>query len=178
MAYPYTQNPYSTVPLPYYQQPQPQQQVFYPPVAQNQQTSMVTQQPMAGPTTNIIWVDGPEKAESYPVAIGNTVFLVDYDFKTAYKKSTDLTGKPMPTEVYDLVPRNQKEQSAPQIDTSALLTKDEFVKFKQSIEKKIEEIAENESEMVVVPVKKRGRKPQVVIDAEAEVMTNESVSSI
>lgn len=181
MAYPYTQNNFQPIAYPHYTQNQ--QANFYPPqVVQPQQTQLVAQsQPQTTNSpigTNIIWVPNENAVLEFPVAIGNTVILVDYDFKTAYKKSVDLTGKPLPIETYDLTPRNAATavaEVAP-INTDNLITKEEFAEFKNKLKKKLEEMANEDQEMIVVP-KKRGKKQHVeaeIVDANGEVIKDES----
>lgn len=167
MAYPYTTTP---AVYPYYQ---PQQPGFFPPqVVQPQQTQIVSQNVQQTPSTNIIWVQDEKGVSEYPVAVGNTVILIDYDFKTAYKKSTDLTGKPLPIEIFDLIPRTEKKEEEQAKD---YLTKEEFKIYAEKIRKKIEELAD--SEMVVVS-KKKQKKPQILDNGDVEVIDNESVSGI
>ena len=181
MAYQYQQNTFQPIPYPYYSQNQ--QQGFFPPqVVQPQQTQLVPQnQPQANNSpigTNIIWTKDEQSVAEYPVAIGNTVILVDYDFKTVYKKATDLTGKPLPIEIYDLIPRsgtNTISTNAPQLNVDNLITKEEFAEFKTKLKQKLEELSNDDNEMVVV--KKRGRKQRVeaeIVDSNGEVIKDES----
>ena len=148
MAYnPYLQNPYLQNPYsqPFYQQPV---------------------QPTL-PSSNMIWVSGEQQARDYPVAAGNTVIMMDNDNPVAYKKSTDISGKVMPLEIYDLVRRNAPKEEHHQINLDEYLMRKEFddfkVKiddFKNEIDKKINELSEETNqEMMMIPVKKRGRKP-------------------
>ena len=181
MAYPYTQTNFQPIAYPYYTQNQ--QANFYPPqVVQPQQTQLVAQnQPQTTNSpigTNIIWIADEKSAQDYPVAIGNTVILVDYDFKTVYKKATDLTGKPLPIETYDLIPRSGMvvTPETPQFNTENLITKEEFAEFKTKLKQKLEELANDEQEMIVVP-KKRGKKQRVeaeIVDANGEGIKDES----
>lgn len=63
---------------------------------------------------SIIWVQGKAGAEAYPIAPGNKLMLMDSNEPIVYVKSADVTGKPMPLIVYDLVERKEvNEQPAP-----------------------------------------------------------------
>lgn len=71
-----------------YQQSQPQ--ISYQAPSQNQ---------------SIIWVQGEAGAKAYPVAAGQSVLLMDSEDAVLYVKSTDISGRPLPMESYDLVKR-------------------------------------------------------------------------
>lgn len=139
MAYnPYLNNPYLTNPYQFIPQPV--------------QPSL--------PSSNMIWVSGEQQAREYPVAAGNTVIMMDNDNPVAYKKSTDISGKVLPLEIYDLVRRNAPVEETHQINLDEYLMRKEFDDFKSEIDKKLNEISEeNNQEMMMIPVKKRGRKP-------------------
>ena len=61
-------------------------------------------QPMS---SGIIWVQGKSAAQAYPVPAGQTILLMDSDSPTLYLKTTDVSGRPAPMVVYDLVERKE-----------------------------------------------------------------------
>lgn len=83
-----------------------------------------------------VWVQGEAAAKAYPVAAGNSVLLMDSEAPVLYMKSTDVSGRPMPMETYDLVKRENVVASQPkqqQIDLS------EYVKM-SDLESKVKEL--------------------------------------
>ena len=91
---------------------------------------------------SIIWVQGEAGAKAYPVAAGQSVLLMDSEDAVLYVKSTDMTGRPLPMESYDLVKRDTVV-SLPQISQKAQPAKmgEEYVK-KSDLESTINEIVE------------------------------------
>lgn len=86
------------------------------------------------------WVYGDAGAEAFPVAPGRTVLLMHYSEPTLYVKSTDMNGRPLPIEVYDLVRRNSGySQQAPQITQQPQMNMNEYVK-KSELESQVNEI--------------------------------------
>lgn len=73
-----------------------------------------------------VWVQGEAGAKAYPVAAGNSVLLMDSENPVLYMKSTDISGRPLPIETYDLVKRDEKpiipQVQQPQIDMSQYVT--------------------------------------------------------
>lgn len=59
------------------------------PVLQPQQ---ITVPNMAQPQSSLIWVEGEQGVNNYPVARGNTILLLDSQDSMFYLKSSDLTG--------------------------------------------------------------------------------------
>ena len=98
----YGQN-YNAQPQMNYQQMPQQPQMSYQAPTQNQ---------------SIIWVQGEAGAKAYPVAAGQSVLLMDSEDAVLYVKSTDMTGRPLPMESYDLVKRDMVV-SVPQISQKA-----------------------------------------------------------
>jgi len=85
------------------------------------------------------WVYGDAGAEAFPVAPGKTVLLMHYNEPILYVKSTDMNGRPMPMEVYELVRRNGGGYSqAPQL-TGQQMNMNEYVK-KSELEGQVNEI--------------------------------------
>lgn len=91
-----------------------------------------------------VWVQGEAGAKAYPVAAGNSVLLMDSESPVLYMKSTDISGRPLPIETYDLVKREerpvipqapvqQQQAQPPQIDLS------QYVKM-SDLEAKVEEL--------------------------------------
>lgn len=89
-----------------------------------------------------VWVQGEAGAKAYPVAAGNSVLLMDSESPVLYMKSTDISGRPLPIETYDLVKREEKpiipqapvqQVQQPQIDMSQYVTMSE-------LEAKVEEL--------------------------------------
>ena len=83
-----------------------------------------------------VWVQGEAAAKAYPVAAGNSVLLMDSEAPVLYMKSTDVSGRPLPMETYDLVKRENVVASQPkqqQIDLS------EYVKM-SDLESKVKEL--------------------------------------
>lgn len=130
--------PYPYYPSPYYQ---PYNQSFL----QQQQQS-----------TNVIWVNNETEAKNYPVAPGNTVILMDNDNPVAYKKTTDFSGRSLPLEVFDLVPRDNPKEENHQINLDEYLQKKEFDAFLDKLDKRFAEITEQE--IVVMKKKKEDAK--------------------
>lgn len=117
-----------------YQQPQPMnyQQQAYQMAPQGNQS--------------IIWVQGEAGAKAYPVAAGQSVLLMDSEDAVLYVKSTDVTGRPLPMESYDLV-RRESVVNVPQISqrvssqgqNNQMIDTNEFVKV-SDLETKVNEM--------------------------------------
>lgn len=108
MAYPYYQQPY---------QPYP-----YMPQSVNQQPA---QQQMR--ETGFALVQGDAAMKSYLVAPGATMFLLDLENKHLCVKTADMSGMPIMRD-FDITER--KDQAV------GYVTRDEFEKFKASLEVK------------------------------------------
>ena len=68
---------------------------------QNTAGNWVTNQP---PTSSFAWIQGGKAtANAYPVAPGNTVYLIDSELPIMFKKSADQTGRLLPMETVYLV---------------------------------------------------------------------------
>ena len=139
MAYnPYLQNPYL----------QPAYMQGYHPMLQQQPVIQQPQQTPQQPQSNVIWVNSETEARNYPVAAGNTVMLMDNDHPVAYKKASDLSGRALPLEVYDLVKRDQEppKEENHQINLDEYLTRKEFDSYASAIDKRISEISISDDE--------------------------------
>ena len=58
-------------------------------------------QPQVNNTVLVVPVQGESGANIYPVAAGNTVFLIDFATKTFWIKATDVNGIPSRFEAYE-----------------------------------------------------------------------------
>lgn len=99
------------------------------------QPQMQMQQPQSN-NAGFVWVQGEAAAKAYPVAAGNSVLLMDSEAPVLYMKSTDVSGRPLPMETYDLVKRENivaQQPKQPQIDLS------EYVKM-SDLESKVKEL--------------------------------------
>lgn len=123
----------------FYSQPVPDQLAQY---RQNYQPPMMAQpvpqnaSPMAG--SAMVWVPGFQAAQEYLVAPNSAVALWDSNAPVVYLKQADSSGKPSLT-VYDLVERTtprtaQTAPAAPEIDTSAFITREEFARLAERVE--------------------------------------------
>jgi len=109
------------------------------PMNNMQMNNMQMQPQMQQPQSNnagFVWVQGEAAAKAYPVAAGNSVLLMDSEAPVLYMKSTDVSGRPLPMETYDLVKRENvvaQQPKQPQIDLS------EYVKM-SDLESKVKEL--------------------------------------
>lgn len=108
------------------------------PMNQMQMNNMQMQPQMQQQSNNagFVWVQGEAAAKAYPVAAGNSVLLMDSEAPVLYMKSTDVSGRPLPMEIYDLVKRENivaSQPKQPQIDLS------EYVKM-SDLESKVKEL--------------------------------------
>ena len=108
------------------------------PMNQMQMNNMQMQPQMQQQSNNagFVWVQGEAAAKAYPVAAGNSVLLMDSEAPVLYMKSTDVSGRPLPMETYDLVKRENvvaQQSKQPQIDLS------EYVKM-SDLESKVKEL--------------------------------------
>ena len=114
------------------------------PMNQMQQPQQPVQNNQPTGNQGFVWVQGEAGAKAYPVAAGNSVLLMDSESPVLYMKSTDISGRPLPIETYDLVKREersvipqppvqQQQVQQPQIDLS------QYVKM-SDLEAKVEEL--------------------------------------
>lgn len=134
--------PYSTGNMGYSQSynAQPQPQTNYQQMPQQPSYQMSPQPQMQN--QSIIWVQGEAGAKAYPVAAGQSVLLMDSEDAVLYVKSTDMTGRPLPMESYDLVKRDTVV-NIPQISQKAQPAQmnEEYVK-KSELESKVNDMVE------------------------------------
>lgn len=112
------------------------------PMNQMQQPQQPVQNTQSVGNQGFVWVQGEAGAKAYPVAAGNSVLLMDSESPVLYMKSTDISGRPLPIETYDLVKREERpvipqplvqQTQQPQIDLS------QYVKM-SDLEAKVEEL--------------------------------------
>ena len=104
-------------------------------VPQQQLTQPVIQQQVTQPVNDsgILWVQGEAGANSWAVAPGKSVMLMDSESSTFYIKSSDNSGMPMPLRIFDYKERTEQTAQSPaiqhqEIDTSKFVTRDELNK--------------------------------------------------
>lgn len=90
------------------------------------------------PTSSITWVIGKSGADAHPVVPGNEVALFDSTAPVVYFKKIGLDGKPEYLKVYDMVLREEKDESVKQPDLSKYITRDEIFDI---VDKAISEIS-------------------------------------
>ena len=135
----------------------------------NQQT--VQQQPIQqtvqqnNQNSGFQWVQGEAAAKAFHVEPGQTVLLMDSDSPVLYFKSSDVTGRPTPMIIYDLVERKEldNQQNFQNIDLSAYLKKDELEGIindivEKSVAKRMSEMKPSTSVPTVMPVKSSSKK--------------------
>lgn len=80
---------------------------------------------------SIAQVSSEEQVNSYPVAAGNTVLLIDFAKQTFYLKSTNVNGVPMPVQTADWKYRQNAVQGTP--EQSSAVTREEFEELKRML---------------------------------------------
>lgn len=89
----------------------------------------------ATPQSGLIWVQGLDEAERYPLAPNTAIVLWDINDPCVYRKQADATGKPT-LKIYDLIERNvsdvKKKAEYPTLDAFNDL-KDEVRKIKEAL---------------------------------------------
>lgn len=90
-------------------------------------------QPMLQQGNGIRWVQGEAGAKGYPVAPGESVFLMDSEASMAYLKTVDMGG--VPSMRYYQITEVSPEQAAPKADTPqvAYATQDELLKLRDEV---------------------------------------------
>ena len=88
---------------------------FFNPYQQNFVPQQQFMQPQVNNTVIVVPIQGESGANIYPVAAGNTVFLIDFAEKTFWIKATDANGLPSRFEAYEfknkVVPQPQLRQN-------------------------------------------------------------------
>ena len=123
----------------------------YQPYIPNTFSLPTYQQPQQNNGSGIIWVQGISGAKAYPVSPGNTVWLMDSENMTFYMKSTDTTGMPLPLKVFDYKERVETAEKQPEIKLDDYVSKEEFEKLKESVDKILQRPEYSNSTMLALP---------------------------
>ena len=99
-----------------------------------QQQFMPYQQQQQNNSVTVVTVQGEAGARIYPVAAGNTVFLVDFDAHKFWLKSTDANGMPSRFAAF-----NFTEEVTPQVQGD-IVTRNEFNDLKKSIDAQFKQL--------------------------------------
>lgn len=99
-----------------------------------QQQFMQYQQPQANNTVTVVTVQGEAGARIYPVAAGNTVFLIDFDAHKFWLKSTDLNGMPSRFATFNFT------EEIVQPNQGDVVTRNEFNDLKKSIDAQFKQL--------------------------------------
>lgn len=95
-------------------------------------------QPQVNNTVLVVPVQGESGANIYPVAAGNTVFLIDFATKTFWIKATDVNGIPSRFEAYEF---KNKVVPPPQTKNGDFVSQTEFTEFKNQLNNQFNQIA-------------------------------------
>lgn len=86
----------------------------------------------------VVPVQGEQGASMYPVAAGNTCFLIDFALKKFWIKATDINGFPSKFAAF-----NFTEEVAPQNDASNFVSRTEFNDWKNGMDAQLTKILES-----------------------------------
>ena len=89
-------------------------------------------QPQVNNTVLVVPVQGEAGANIYPVAAGNTVFLIDFAAKTFWIKATDVNGIPSRFEAYEF--KNKIIPQVQQTQGNNFVSQTEFAELKNQIQ--------------------------------------------
>lgn len=90
-------------------------------------------------TITVVPVQGENGASMYPVAAGNTVFLIDFDQKKFWIKATDINCLPSKFAAFEF-----KEVVKPSpADTNNFISRNEFDEWKNIMDAQLKQIADN-----------------------------------
>ena len=144
MAYQNYYNPYPVqTPIQTTQQNPNYQNMYYQqmPTGYSGMQQMSYQQPQSN--SGFQWVQGEAAAKAFHVDPGQTVLLMDSDSPVLYLKSTDVSGRPTPMVVYDLVERKEQpvtNQSVANIDLSEYVKRSDIEAIiTESVSKAVDE---------------------------------------
>ena len=107
-------------------------------------------QPLQQTGNGLVWVQGESAAKSYPVALNNTVLLMDSEGDRFYLKSADASGMPLPLRTF--VYHEQTARHAPkvaEVEQPAFATKSELDALRADME---------ELKMSITPKRERKQK--------------------
>jgi len=102
---------------------------YNPYVQQYQQMLQPQVQPQPQQSSGLTWVQGIEGAKSHFVSPGQSALLMDSESNSFFIKTADTSGMPLPLRIFDYKERTGQQTQpvpAPQIDTSAFITREEF----------------------------------------------------
>lgn len=88
-------------------------------------------QPMFQQGNGIRWVQGEAGAKGYPVAPGESVFLMDSEASMAYLKSVDMTG--VPSMRYYQITEVSPEQPKPEVPRPDYATQEDLNKLRDEL---------------------------------------------
>lgn len=91
------------------------------------------------PTSSFAWIQGGKAtANAYPVAPGNTVYLIDSELPVMFKKAADQTGRLLPMETVYLVSEEEynKLHSETNNQNDSYITRQEFTDFANEMREK------------------------------------------
>lgn len=97
------------------------------------------QQPQQNNTITVVPVQGETGASMYPVAAGNTVFLIDFDQKKFWIKATDINCLPSKFAAFEF----KEVTKQPPTDTTKFISRNEFDEWKTSTDAQLKRIVEN-----------------------------------
>ena len=104
---------------------------FFNPYQQNFMQQQFAQ-PQVNNTVLVVPVQGEAGANIYPVAAGNTVFLIDFATKTFWIKSTDVNGIPSRFEAYEF--KNKVVPVVEQSQENNFVSQAEFNEVKNQLQ--------------------------------------------
>lgn len=96
-------------------------------------------QPQVNNTVIVVPVQGESGANIYPVAAGNTVFLIDFTEKTFWIKATDVNGIPSRFECYEF--KNKVIPQAQLKNNNDFVSQTEFSELKNQLNNQFNQIA-------------------------------------
>lgn len=98
------------------------------------QQFMQYQQPQQNNNVMVVTVQGEAGARIYPVAAGNTVFLIDFDAHKFWLKSTDLNGMPSRFATFNFT------EEIVQPNQGDVVTRNEFNDLKKTIDNQFKQL--------------------------------------
>ena len=145
MAYQNYYNPYPVqavqTPIQTTQQTPNYQNMYYQQMPVQGMQQMNYQQPQNN--SGFQWVQGEAAAKAFHVDPGQTILLMDSDSPVLYLKSTDISGRPTPMIIYDLVERKEQpvsNQNVQNIDLSEYVKRSDIESIiAESVSKAVDE---------------------------------------
>lgn len=110
--------------------------------------------PLPPGQTNIIWVENEEEARirTRQLLPNSTMIMLDNNQAVAYRCITDISGKPHPVEVFDLIPKTQDTAPAEEPEDVKEDVKEDphqmdFNEYMSQYEQRIKELEQKISNM-------------------------------